>query len=98
MEPTAAQAVAVCVHELATNAAKYGSLSVAKGQVDLTWRHAADRMLYITWIETGGPTVSKPTRKGFGGRIIEQMMSQLKGEAQFDWRAEGLACAITLRA
>jgi len=97
LEPTAAQAIAVTLHELATNAAKYGSLSVANGLVDLKWSHEADGRLNLRWSETGGPTVQSPTRRGFGGRIIEQMIGQLKGDTHFDWRAEGLVCEITLR-
>jgi PAS domain S-box-containing protein len=98
LEPTAAQAVAVTLHELATNAAKYGSLSAENGHVDLTWSHGTDGRLSLRWTETGGPTVQKPTRKGFGGRIIEQMIGQVKGETHFEWRAEGLICDINLRA
>jgi PAS domain S-box-containing protein len=98
LEPAAAQAVAVTLHELATNAAKYGALSTASGQVELTWTHEAGGPLQLRWTETGGPPVETPTRRGFGRRIMEQMIAQLKGETQFDWRAEGLVCAITLRA
>jgi two-component sensor histidine kinase len=99
LEPTTAQAVAVALHELATNAAKYGSLSAENGHVDLKWSHEANGRLSLRWTETGGPTVGqKPTRKGFGGRIIEQMIGQLKGETRFEWRAEGLVCEINLRA
>ena len=97
LEPTAAQAVAVTLHELATNAAKYGSLSVADGQVDLKWSQEADGRLNLRWTETGGPALQAPTRKGFGRRIIEQMIAQLAGTAHFDWRAEGLVCEIALR-
>ena len=79
LEPAAAQAVAVALHELATNAAKYGSLSVAGGKVDLRWSQEADGQLKLRWTESGGPPVQAPTRKGFGWRIIEQMITQLKG-------------------
>ena len=96
LEPSTAQAVAVTLHELATNAAKYGSLSAENGHVDLTWSHGSDGRLSLRWTETGGPTVQKPTRKGFGGRIIEQMIGQLKGETRFEWRAAGLICEINL--
>jgi PAS domain S-box-containing protein len=96
LEPATAQAVAVTLHELATNAAKYGSLSAENGHVDLTWSHGSDRRLCLRWTETGGPTVQKPTRKGFGGRIMEQMIGQLKGETRFEWRADGLICEINL--
>jgi two-component sensor histidine kinase len=97
LEPAAAQAVAIALHELATNAAKYGSLSVAGGKVDLNWSHEADGQLKLRWTETGGPPVQAPTRKGFGSRIIEQMITQLKGTTHFDWRPEGLVCEIALR-
>jgi PAS domain S-box-containing protein len=98
LEPAAAQAVAIALHELATNAAKYGSLSAAGGKVDLNWPHEADGQLKLRWTETGGPPVQAPTRKGFGSRIIEQMITQLKGTTHFDWRPEGLVCEIALRA
>jgi PAS domain S-box-containing protein len=97
LEPDAAQAMAVMLHELATNAAKYGSLSVPNGQIELNWSHQEDGRLNLRWTERGGPPVRAPTRTGFGGRIIERMIGQLKGEARFDWRAEGLVCEITLR-
>jgi two-component sensor histidine kinase len=97
LEPNTAQAVAVTLHELATNAVKYGALSTANGRIDLKWSHEANGRLILRWTETGGPTVQPPTRKGFGARIIEQVIVQLKGESRFDWRAEGLICEITLR-
>jgi two-component sensor histidine kinase len=97
LEPSVAQAVAVMLHELATNAAKYGALSVADGRVDLKWSHEPNGQLHLRWAETGGPAVREPMRKGFGRRIIEQMIVQLKGETRLDWRAEGLVCEITLR-
>jgi two-component sensor histidine kinase len=97
LEPNTAQAFAVSLHELATNAAKYGSLSGNKGQVGLEWVHGADRKLVLRWTETGGPPVEPPTRKGFGSRVIAGMIEQLKGTARFDWRHNGLICEITVR-
>ncbi|HEV2718014.1 MAG TPA: PAS domain S-box protein [Terriglobales bacterium] len=97
LAPDIAQAVAITLHELATNAVKYGALSTTDGHVDLKWSHEANGRLNLRWIETGGPTVLPPTRRGFGGRIIEQMIAQLKGDTRFDWRAEGLICEIALR-
>ena len=97
LAPDIAQAVAITLHELATNAVKYGALSTTNGHIDLKWSHEANGRLNLRWIETGGPTVLAPTRRGFGGRIIEQMIAQLKGDTRFDWRAEGLVCEITLR-
>jgi two-component sensor histidine kinase len=97
LEPNTAQAVAITLHELATNAAKYGSLSEAEGQVVLTWLHKTDGQLILRWTETGGPPVQTPTHQGFGGRVIERLIGQLKGSACFDWRPEGLVCEITLQ-
>ena len=95
LEPDVAQSIAVTLHELATNAAKYGSLSGAKGQIDLKWLHKADGELILRWTEMGGPAVQMPTRQGFGTRVIERMIGQLK--ARFDWRPEGLVCEITIQ-
>jgi PAS domain S-box-containing protein len=98
LEPNTAQTIAVALHELATNAAKYGALSASSGKIILEWSHEADGRLTLRWIEQGGPRVQVPTRQGFGRRIIERMIDQLKGRAHFDWRADGLVCEITLRA
>ena len=97
LEPNTAQAFAVSLHELATNAAKYGSLSQNNGQVGLKWVHGADRELVLRWIETGGPPVEPPTRKGFGSRVIVGMIEQLKGTVRFDWHPSGLVCEISIR-
>ena len=96
LAPDAAQAVAVALHELATNAAKYGALSSPDGHVRLEWSHAAAGSLRLRWMETGGPVAQEPTRTGFGTRIVEQMIVQQKGKVRFDWREEGLVCEITL--
>jgi PAS domain S-box-containing protein len=86
LAPDAAQAVAVALHELATNAAKYGALSTPDGHVRLEWSNAADGPLRLRWMETGGPVAQEPTRTGFGTRIVEQMIFQQKGKVRFDWR------------
>ncbi len=98
LEPNAAQAVAVILHELATNAVKYGALSVPRGLIDLTWVHEADGRLVLRWQERNGPAVQTPTRQGFGRRIIALMIDPLKGSTRFDWHADGLVCEITLHA
>jgi PAS domain S-box-containing protein len=95
LEPDVAQAIAMTLHELATNAAKYGALAVPDGQVELKWLHDAERQLHLRWTESSGPKVQEPTHKGFGGRIIEQMIAQRSGKVHFDWRADGLVCEIT---
>jgi PAS domain S-box-containing protein len=98
LPPNAAQAIAVTLHELATNAAKYGALSAAAGRIDLTWQcDDPDGRLTVRWQETGGPPVQAPAHRGFGGRVIEQMANQLRGTAQFDWRREGLVCEIIVQ-
>jgi len=97
LEPTTAQTIAISLHELATNAAKYGSLSVADGHVEIAWSLAADGRLCLRWIESGGPTVTPPTYRGFGTRIMENIIAgQLRGEVHFDWRDQGLTCEIAL--
>ena len=98
LKPDAAQAVAVVLHELATNASKYGALSQRRGQIGLMWSCAADGRLTLRWRETGGPTVSAPDRRGFGSNLIERTIGQLGGTTHFDWRAEGLVCQIALPA
>ena len=87
----------MALHELATNAAKYGCLSAAEGHLELTWRRS-DGQFVVRWQEQGGPAVRVPEQRGFGTKVIEQMVAQLGGEAQFEWRPEGLICAITLPA
>jgi PAS domain S-box-containing protein len=99
LEPNAAQVVAVCVHELATNAAKYGALSRPGGRVSLQWSRTADGRISFCWAEINGPTISNPpTRRGFGMQVIEGMIRPMKGSAEFDWRADGLVCQISLAA
>jgi PAS domain S-box-containing protein len=92
LEPTAAQAVAVIVHELATNAAKYGALSVPAGSVQMTWSQSPGGELSIRWIERGGPVVTSPTRQGFGSRVMKSLIQQTGGTIAFDWRKGGLCC------
>lgn len=97
LEPNTAQTIAISLHELATNAAKYGSLSAADGGVEIAWSRTADGRLSLRWIELGGPTVTPPTRRGFGTSVMENIIvGQLRGEVRFDWRDCGLACEITL--
>jgi PAS domain S-box-containing protein len=97
LEPATAQMVGVCVHELATNAAKYGALSRQQGRVRIEWSQTSDGRLVLSWTETGGPPVEPPTRQGFGTRVMKKMVEgQLEGELRFDWRPEGLACELSV--
>jgi hypothetical protein len=92
-----AQAIAVALHELATNAAKYGALSEAEGRVRVEWSRETDGRLVMRWTELGGPPVKPPTRKGFGTHVMEAMIRGHEGgDVRLDWRAEGLACEIVI--
>jgi two-component sensor histidine kinase len=97
LEPNTAQTIAISLHELATNAAKYGSLSTGDGDVEIAWSRTADGRLNLRWTESGGPTTTPPTHRGFGTRILEKMIGgQLRGQVRFDWHAQGLICEIAL--
>ncbi len=97
LKPKSAQSVAVVLHELTTNAVKYGALSVSSGVVHVEWSHVEDGRLLIVWTESNGPAVSPPSRRGFGTRVIEQIIQgELKGTASFDWRTEGLVCKLAV--
>jgi two-component sensor histidine kinase len=99
LDPVTAQAISVILHELATNAAKYGALSVPNGNVQVEWWCESGRPLVLRWTETDGPPVGSVTRRGVGTRIIEDMTrDQLRGEAKIDYRPEGLCCEIKLPA
>ena len=96
LEPSTAQTTAISLHELTTNSAKYGSLSAAGSHVEIAWSLTAGGRLSLRWIESGGPTVTPPTHRGFGTSIMENMIGQLRGEVRFDWRDKGLTCEIIL--
>ena len=96
LEPTVAQALAVIVHELATNAAKYGALSSRGGKVRMTWLQSSEGQLAICWREFGGPLVAPPTRNGFGSRVMKTLIEQTGGTIAFHWREDGLCCNITI--
>jgi PAS domain S-box-containing protein len=94
LQPTTAQTLAMALHELVTNSAKYGALSMLSGRLSIRWETQGD-FLALAWEETGGPQVHKPASKGFGTRsVIASIESQLGGQALFDWRSEGLICRL----
>ena len=90
------------LHELATNAAKFGALSVSGGRLAIGWTATgedADRRLRLTWEESGGPDVQKPTRKGFGSRLIEYgTRGDLRGTATIDYAPAGVRCVFDIAA
>lgn len=94
MQPSAAQSMALIIHELATNAAKYGALSSASGRVDIRWRHNLEGELLLQWREDGGPAVRSPERRGVGSTVIERAVGQLGGVVAFDWAPTGLAVEL----
>jgi len=94
--PENAQTVAIALHELATNAAKYGALSQPDGRVDVSWS-SFEGTLALTWKESGGPKVAPPTTRGFGTKIITASLADpRRGKVAFDWRPDGLVCSIEL--
>lgn len=96
LQPTHAQTLALALHELATNAAKYGALSTPAGCVKLIWELKSGDLVF-TWSETGGPAAELPVSPGFGTRIIlASIQGQLGGKVNFDWRKEGLLCSMSV--
>jgi|RhiMethySRZTD1v2_1073278.scaffolds.fasta_scaffold01412_2 PAS domain S-box-containing protein len=94
LPPATAQTIALALHELATNAAKYGALSVGSGRVELTWRTRTGQ-LEFAWAEQGGPKVTSPSRQGYGSRaIVAGIERQLGGMVNFDWQESGLRCTL----
>lgn len=94
LQPATAQALALALHELVTNSAKYGALSSLSGRLSITWT-AENDVLGLTWTEADGPRVREPTSRGFGTKsLMASIESQLGGRALFDWRAEGLVCQL----
>jgi two-component system CheB/CheR fusion protein len=105
LNPQAAQNFALALHELTTNAAKYGALSVASGHVSIEWSvdppgegvMPGDRFTF-QWQERGGPAITKPAQKGFGSTVLEQVMSQYADlEPRIDFARDGLTYRVTGR-
>ncbi|WP_237180487.1 HWE histidine kinase domain-containing protein [Roseomonas haemaphysalidis] len=97
----AAEMLGLAFHELATNAAKYGALSVADGQVDVSWNlniaGSGTRLLHLVWRERGGPPATSPTHQGFGLRLLEQgIVQDLDGTLKLAFHPEGLECHLCL--
>ena len=96
LPPATAQTIALALHELATNAAKYGALSREMGHVDLTWR-LSDGRLELSWKESNGPQIVPPSRRGYGSRaIVAGIERQLGGIVKFDWQPNGLSCTLSV--
>jgi two-component sensor histidine kinase len=91
--------MSVVLHELATNAVKYGALSAPDGFVTVAWKLNDDGTLTLDWRERGGPPIAgAPQRQGFGSRLLDTTVrGQLGGRLDCDWAPEGLRCTLTAR-
>jgi two-component sensor histidine kinase len=97
LRPDAATTLALCLHELATNALKYGALSQPEGRISLQWSVSQDDdVLTLEWIESGGPPVSEPTRSGYGTRYIRSALNSLFGTPPIIlFHPQGLRCTLS---
>lgn len=94
--PATAQSLALALHELVTNAIRYGALSTPRGRVLLSWKIGPEA-LGISWVETGGPPAAPPARHGFGTKVITASIErQLRGNVAFDWPPEGMRCVFSI--
>jgi two-component sensor histidine kinase len=97
LPPKTAVSLALAMHELGTNAAKYGALSVADGEVSVSWAVTGDR-LTLVWEEKGGPAVTSPAARGFGTRMIERALAaEFGGEARILFEPGGVVCRLEAR-
>ena len=103
LSPKAGQAVSMVLHELATNAAKYGALSVHGGRVSVRWQRRmngnADAPVVLEWQESGGPTVQSPDTSGYGSEVIRDLIPyELGGKVDLAFASEGLQCRLEIPA
>jgi two-component sensor histidine kinase len=100
LRPEAVVTIGMVFHELATNAAKYGALSLPSGHVQVTWslhESTAGRWIHLEWLEMRGPPVQAPRRKGFGSRLIERDLGrQLASEVRLEFLPGGVRCVMDL--
>jgi two-component sensor histidine kinase len=83
------------MHELATNATKYGAMSCSGGRVNVTWT-VKDGKLHLNWEECGGPSVAPPTQKGFGTRLLEVLARELGGIIKLNYNVSGVRCRVAV--
>ena len=99
LTPKSALALSLALHELATNAAKFGAFSTPTGSISVSWHLREDGGLGLIWIETGGPVVEPPTRRGFGSNLIERALAlETDGHAVIRYERTGVVCEIILPA
>jgi two-component sensor histidine kinase len=100
LDPQSAVALAMVVHELATNALKYGALSNETGEIHVSWsleEDAGERKLLFEWVESGGPPVEEPSRRGFGSRLISRAFGNRGDGAEIEYNRDGLRCRLETR-
>jgi two-component sensor histidine kinase len=95
LSPKLALTMALLVHELTTNAAKYGALSNAVGKLSVDWRLSGSQ-LNLEWREKGGPVITTPTRRGFGTRLLSQSLDQFDGTVETAYETTGLVCKLSV--
>jgi two-component sensor histidine kinase len=98
LPPSQVMAMTLVVHELTTNALKYGALSNETGTVKVSWKvdEKDELQLIIRWVELSGPPVAKPTRRGFGSRLLERIIGSEGGEVERSFDPDGFACVLRL--
>ena len=100
LRPEAAQSLGLALHELATNAVRFGALSTAAGGVSITWSWQPQHQppaVEIVWVESNGPAVSAPERRGFGSLMIERNLARaLEAQVDLSFGAEGVRCRVTI--
>jgi two-component sensor histidine kinase len=95
LAPNDALTLGLAVHELATNAAKYGALSVLTGRIEVRWKQLSETIVEIHWQELGGPAVSEPSKRGFGRELIEKILArELDSPVQLSFAPSGLECVF----
>jgi len=102
LSPVAARNIGLALHELATNASKYGALSVPEGKVALHWNlasHDGEQRFHMVWHESGGPIVTKPARRGFGLQVIQRITAQaLAGKMTYEFLPAGVRWTLDIPA
>jgi PAS domain S-box-containing protein len=95
LTPRAANAVSLALHELATNAVKYGALSVETGRVEVIWEVPPEGGFTLRWVERGGPPVAPPERRGFGSTLLDRVTGrELGGEGRVEYHADGVRAVL----
>ncbi|PIB93665.1 HWE histidine kinase domain-containing protein [Caulobacter sp. FWC2] len=96
IDAQSAQSLALVLHELATNASKYGALARPEGRLSVTWRWNQDGALHLVWREAAGVRIAPPERRGFGSTLIENAVKQAAAHVALDWRPEGLEVRLDI--